>query len=76
MARAKKKLTKEQQEEDVKALQERKERDAKMNYQYSPCGYCGNTVRWRKTKAQPEAPKHCGKQDCRKKFLEESRLKQ
>ncbi len=47
-----------------------------MNYQYSPCGYCGNTVRWRKTKAQPEAPKHCGKQDCRKKFLEESRLKQ
>jgi len=84
MARAKKKMTKAMQEEEIKALRARKERDAKLNYKYIPCKFCGCSVAWRlpvgmedilENRAKFE-PKNCGKEECCKAFLDEQlRLK-
>jgi len=63
-----KKNKKEDEKAKAKALQERKERDAKRDYQYTPCPYCGEAVRWPGKQVKPET---CGKEECQKKFQEE-----
>jgi len=78
MARGKKPMTKADQEKEAEALRARKERDAKFNYKYSPCPYCGQAVRWRLPQGVPETPemiekyerKHCGSEECQKFFAE------
>jgi len=76
MARQSKKLTKEAENQRIKDLQARKERDKDLNYQYCPCPYCGEAVRWRWPKGKEAEkdkyqPKHCGKEECAKKFMAE-----
>ena len=80
MAREKKKMTKEEQAEELEKLKARKERDAKLGYKYSPCKHCGEAVRWRFStgvKDTPEntaiyEPKHCGKEECAEKQMNEN----
>jgi hypothetical protein len=71
-----KKTTKEEKEADIKALRERKERDAKLNYRYSPCPFCGKAIRWRlptgvsdtEENIKKYEPKHCREDECAKSF--------
>lgn len=66
MSRAKRKLSKDEQDLEIQKLQERKQRDAAMGYKYSPCKFCGVAVRWR----GKHEPTHCGSEECAKKFME------
>jgi len=78
MSRAKpksSKTTKEQDNQRIRDLEARKERDRLLNYQYSPCVYCGEAARWRwptgkEAEKEKYEPKHCGKEDCQKKFMD------
>jgi len=63
----KKNLTKEEQEESKRKLQERKDRAKTMGYKWSPCKYCGQTVKHR-----GDAPSQiCGQEDCKKKMMKD-----
>jgi hypothetical protein len=72
-----KKLSKVEQDKEIKALKDRKERDGALGYRYSPCSYCGKSVRWRlPTGVEPTPenikiyePKHCGEDECSKKYF-------
>lgn len=76
--RAKPKTTKEQQDADIKALHDRKIPDAKLNYKYDPCTFCGKATRWRLPNGVPDteenikkyAPKHCGTEECSKAYTD------
>jgi len=82
MSRQKVKTTKEAQDANIKALHDRKERDAKLNYRYSPCLMpgCGKATRWRlPTGVEPTPenikkyePQHCGSEECSKAFAEQA----
>ena len=63
----KKKLTKEQMVENTKKLNERKERMKELGYKWSPCKYCGQTVKHR----DENPPVTCGQEDCQRKFMDD-----
>jgi hypothetical protein len=74
-----KKLSKEEQMAETKALDDRKARDKALGYKYSPCSFCGKAVRWRLPVGMPDSeeaikkyePKHCGEDECGKMFAEQ-----
>ena len=69
MSREKKKKAKKVEEEErAKALEERKERDAKFNYKYAPCPHCGEATRYKGASVPPIT---CGKEECVDKMLKQ-----
>ena len=63
----KKKLTKEEMIASKEKLQARKDRMKTLGYKWSPCKYCGQTIKHRGEKPT----EICGQEDCQKKLMDD-----